>query len=229
MIQDRKRKMSEEYSSVMKVPSFDGKKESFQMFWIRFDAFANVKNFEKALVKDRDMPSSEADAYRLDENDANNKKAFAAVKRNKVAWAQMTLVLNTEALLAIMSSTKDLAWPGGLAHKVVVKLKEKYQPNDRVSRVELRRRLNRVEMSKTDDPTEVFEQISSIKNAFQTNNNQTVDEEDLLATILEKAPEEYASILATEERFKGANLTLENLQAAMDTEYRIRHGVKGTE
>ena len=199
------------------------------MFWIRFDAFANVKNFKKALANDRDMPSSEADAYRLDENDANNKKAFAAVKRNKVAWAQMTLALNTEALLAIMSSNKDLAWPGGLAHKVVVKLKEKYQPNDRVSRVKLRRRLDRVEMSKTDDPSELFEQIASIKNAFQTNNTQTVDEEDLLATVLEKAPEEYASILATEERSKGANLTLENLEAAMDTEYRICYGVKGTE
>ena len=141
----------------------------------------------------------------------------------------MTLALNTEALLAIMSSTKDLVWPGGLAHKVVVKLKENYQPNDRVSRVELRQRLNRVEMSKTDDPSELFEQISSIKNAFQTNNTQTVDEEDLLATVLEKAPEEYASILATEKRSKGANLTLENLEAAMDTEYRIRYGVKGIE
>ena len=84
-------------------------------------------------------------------------------------------------------------------------------------------------MSKTDDPSELFEQIASIKNAFQTNNTQTVDEEDLLATVSEKAPEEYASILATEERSKGANLTLENLEAAMDTEYRIRYGVKGTE
>ena len=221
--------MSEEYSSTMKAPSFDGKKESFQMFWIRFDAFANVKNFERALMNDKDMPASAADVLLLDENDANDKKAFAAVKRNKVAWAQMTLALNTEALLAIMSSTKDLAWPGGLAHKVVVKLKEKYQPNDRVSRVKLRRRLDRVEMSKTDDPSELFEQIASIKNAFQTNNTQTVDEEDLLATVLEKAPEEYASILATEERSKGASLTLADLEAAMDTEYRIRYGVKGTE
>ena len=127
-----------------------------------------------------------------------------------------------------MSSTKDLSWPGGLTHKVVVKLKEKYQPNDKVSRVELHWRLNRVKMGKTDDPIELFEQIASIKNAFQTN-KQTVDEEDLLATVLEKAPEEYASILATEKRMKGANLTLENLEAAMDTEYRIRYGVKGTE
>ena len=83
-------------------------------------------------------------------------------------------------------------------------------------------------MGKTDDPSKLFEKIASIKNAFQTN-KQTVDEEDLLATVLKKASEEYASILATEERTKGANLTLENLEAAMDTEYRIRYGVKGTE
>ena len=63
-------------------------------------------------------------------------------------------------------------------------------------------------MSKTDDPSELFEQIASIKYAFQTNSTQTVDEEDLLATVLEKTPEDYAIILATEERSKGANLTL---------------------
>ena len=56
------------------------------------------------------------------------------------------------------------------------KLKEKYQPTDRVSRVELRRKLNRVEMGKTDDPSQLFEQIASIKNAFASN-TQAVDEE----------------------------------------------------
>ena len=49
-----------------------------------------------------------------------------------------------------------------------------------------------------------------------------------MVTVLEKASKEYASILATEERAKGVNLTLEDLKAAMDTEYRIHYGVRGT-
>ena len=50
----------------------------------------------------------------------------------------------------------------------------------------------------------------------------------MLATVLEKAPQEYASILATEERRKGTALTLEDLEAAMDMKFRIRYGVRGT-
>jgi len=118
------------------------------MFWIRFEAFVNVENFKKALMNDTDMPSSAVDAYLLDESDTKNKKALAVVKRNKVAWAHMTLGLNTEALLTILNRTKGLTWPSVLAHKVVTKLKNKYQPNDTVFQAEIRRRLNQVGMGK---------------------------------------------------------------------------------
>ena len=179
--------MSEDSSTGMKTPRFNGKKENYQMWWTRFEAFASVKNVERALEDDADMPSTAAAALLLDPTQSGDKPALSAVRRNKVAWAQLTLALNSESLLALMNGTKDTNWPSGLAKKVVVKLKEKYQPNDRVSRVELRRRLNRVEMGKTDDPSELFEQVASIKNAFKSN-HQNVDEEDLIATVLEKAP-----------------------------------------
>ena len=35
--------------------------------------------------------------------------------------------------------------------------------------------------------------------------------------------------MATEERGKGSKLTLGDLEAAIDTEFRIRYGVRGTE
>ena len=50
-----------------------------------------------------------------------------------------------------------------------------------------------------------------------------------MAKVLEKAPQEYSSILASEELSMGATLMLEDLEATMDTGYRIRHDVKGTE
>jgi len=56
--------------------------------------------------------------------------------------------------------------------------------------------------------------MASIKNEFRTN-EQTADEEDLMANVLEKDPDEYASIFATEENAKGVNLTLEDLEAAV--------------
>ena len=88
------------------------------------------------------------------------------MKRNKVTWAQLTLALNTELLLSSMNNSNDRNWPSGLAWKVVEKLKEKYQLNDRVSRVELRQKLNRIEIGKTDNPSQLFEQIVSIKIVF---------------------------------------------------------------
>ncbi len=45
----------------------------------------------------------------------------------------------------------------------------------------------------------------------------------VIATILEKAPKQYASILATEERIKGTALTMDDLEDAMDTEFQIRY------
>ena len=83
-------------------------------------------------------------------------------------------------------------------------------------------------MNKTNDSSKLFVQIASIKNAFQSN-KQKVDKEDLLATVLGKARRKYASILATEERGKGIKLALGDLEAAMDTEFRMRYGVRGTE
>ena len=41
--------MVDEVSSSVRLPTFDGKRENFQMCWIRFQAFASVKNFDNAL------------------------------------------------------------------------------------------------------------------------------------------------------------------------------------
>ena len=49
--------------------------------------------------------------------------------------------------------------------------------------------------------------------------SQEVDDEELVATMLEKALSDYASILATETKIQGANLMLQDLFEAMDTEY----------
>ena len=44
----------------------------------------------------------------------------------------------------------------------------------------------------------------------------------MIATVLEKAPEKYASILAMTQAANPTNLTLDDLQRAMTLEYRLR-------
>ena len=74
----------------------------------------------------------------------------------------------TESLLVKLNAGKSTYWPQGLACEVIVVLKATYQPTDRISRVELRRKLNNVSMKKTGDPKDIFEQLSGIKDAFES-------------------------------------------------------------
>ena len=93
-----------------------------------------------------------------------------------------------------------------------------YQPSDMVLIVELRIMLNAVEMKEKDDPSVLFKKIVCIKKSFALN-GQTVEEEDLIATVMEKSPSYYSSILATETRVKVNLLEIQHLEEAMDVEY----------
>jgi hypothetical protein len=98
-------------------------------------------------------------------------------------------------------------------------LHTKYFPKDLVSTIELRRALNAVTMKKEVDPAMLFEQISAIENKFNTVNYR-IPKEDRIATVLEKAPREYGTVLTVEQRSKGNNLTLEDLYDAMSQLWR---------
>eukprot|EP00957_Ditylum_brightwellii_P132982 10139744-Ditylum_brightwellii.AAC.1 len=53
-----------------------------------------------------------------------------------------------------------------------------------------------------------------------------MDEEDKIVVVLEKAPVEYAEILATTESKEGSGLTLKHLEDAMKVQFRIKYGNK---
>ena len=116
-------------------------------------------------------------------------------------------------------------WLIGLAYLVVKALFHKYKPIDTISRVEMCLKLNQVNMKKTEDPSTLFEQIGSIQNQYNTATRR-VDEADLVAVVLEKAPEEYKAILTSEQRrleqaATPAAVTLEKLSEAMDQHWHV--------
>ena len=93
----------------------------------------------------------------------------------------------------------------------------KYQPQDTVTRVEVQQMLKKVAMKKRDDPATLFEQICSIKNRYS---KTRIDEGDLIAVVLDAAPKEYQSVLTYEQRFRGNNLKLSDLESAMNQHWR---------
>eukprot|EP00957_Ditylum_brightwellii_P151489 11536422-Ditylum_brightwellii.AAC.1 len=90
-------------------------------------------------------------------------------------------------------------WPSGLASRIVVSLHEKYALQDMVAKIELRRALNSVLMKRKVNPVVLFEQISGLQNRYNTASFQ-VSMEEQIVTVLDKAPMEYGTVLACEQR-----------------------------
>jgi hypothetical protein len=123
------------------------------------------------------MPSS--DAVVMDIATEQGKMVAKAKERNSLAMANLTMAFQTENLFGLIYKTMSTDWPGGLAHEVVVQLFNKYSPDDRISRVELRSMLNGVSMKNSEDLSVLFEQVSAIQNRYDTDVHH-IDKEELI-------------------------------------------------
>jgi len=170
------------------------------------------------LCKDGHLPDAEDSAWdTLPFQAAMQKKA---VEMNLEAMWSLTMAFSTERSMTLVYATQTKDWPNGVAWKVVKALKGEYQPNDRISLVEFRGRLSELTMKKDDEPKTMFENIASIKNMFREA-NFVINDEDLIAVVMEKAPHQYASVITVEQAIKKDQLTLEDLCRAMTDLYRM--------
>ena len=214
---------NQKLEKTVKLPTFDGKRSSFQIWWTRFLAYATVFMFRQALVigGESKLPQTEDEVLDLTEED--DRKKELARKRNAVAMANLTMAFTGEETMGLIYDAQSQEWPAGLAHKVVKALMSKYQPEDTITRVELRQMLNGVTMKKDEDPATIFEQISAIKNRYNTSTKK-IDPEELIAVVLDVAPKEYKAVLTSEQRRKGTNLVIEDLSSVMNQLWRQMYG-----
>ena len=188
------------------LPTYDGNPDEFQKWWLRFKAYAAVKKFSNAIKRtaDANLPGTEAE-------DVSSSAAKAvALERNALAIASLTLAFQTDGLLNMITKAQSTDWPNGKAYEVIDALFKKFQPVDTISRVEMRNRLNKIGMKPTQDPKVLFDKIASLQNAYN-DSTRNIDEEDLIALVLDKAPKIYKSILTAEQHAKGNTLALSDL------------------
>ena len=204
------------------LPTFDGEAKNFQLWWTRFKAYAAVKRFSQAIQRTADPNLPDTEGAVIDTTTAAGRAQTVALERNMLAIASLTMAFQTEGLINLMMKAESTDWPSGRAHLVVDALFMKYRPVDTISRVEMRSRLNSVSMKNNQDPKVLFDQLASIENAYNSTARQ-IDQDDLIAVVLEKAPKDYKSILTAEQRKQGANLTLLDLESAMNDLYRTLH------
>ena len=203
--------------SKVSLPTFDGSRTKYQVWWVRFSAYAQLRKFKAAFEKEDDLPSSE-DAE-IDLTKDEGKKQMAAKSRNDLAIALFTLAFTTDSLLAIISGSQDNDWPGGRAWTVVEVLKARYRPDDVLAQSELRAKLFKVSMNVTDHPEVLFNKIEVIK-AEHTTPSFQVQESDLISAIIAAAPKErYGTMLAAE--MSNPSLTVEMLKSKMEETFRV--------
>ena len=202
--------------TTMKLPKFDGKKDSFMLWQKKFKAYANMGSFGQAIktTPDPDLPTS---ATTLDaSNTATGQIQIRAIKANDRAVAALTMALDDLTLMSYVNKSCTTDWPDGNAHLVMNALIKKFKPVDVMSRAEMKLDMASIEMKPYDDPSLVFSSLQNIEMQYR----QHLTVEDKLATILSVCPLSYKPILTSEVRNRGSNLTIDDLEEAMTFHFR---------
>ena len=63
----------------------------------------------------------------------------------------------------IIHKGKNTGWPDGLAHLVIYYIEKNEKPNDTMYRVEFNNSCKKIVMENNDEPTNIFEKISSMQ------------------------------------------------------------------
>jgi hypothetical protein len=204
----------------LKLPTFDGAHKKFQLWWVWFTAYATVYRFIQALTIGGEMTlTGLTENTVIDTSTDIGKEQEAAKKRNALAMANLLMAFTSDTTMSLIWKAKTKDWPSGLAHLVVTSLFRKYQPQDTITRVELRRMLNGVKMKKGEDPVTLFKQLRNIENRYNTA-TQTLEEDNMIAVVLGAATSEYQSIVTAKQRRLGGNITLDNLEECMNQYWR---------
>jgi hypothetical protein len=96
-------------------------------------------------------------------------------------------------------------WPKGMASLMVRALLDEYSPSDTAAGVEAAAMLDKVKWKANQSPMKIFEQLATIKNMFP----EKVTEEQLITTMMVKAPKEYKTIITMESQSVRARLNRE--------------------
>jgi hypothetical protein len=158
----------------VKVPTFNGKKEAFQTWWIRFKAFANAYGFLPALSAkaEKDLPTAEDNEVEI------NVDQQAAVKRNNMAVYYLTLAFTTDEAMEFYHKGISEEHPSGLAWLIVKALHARFKPQYTISTYEFSKALWSIKMESKESPDVRFSRIASLKSYYGV---LDFDEQQLIA------------------------------------------------
>ena len=154
-------------SKSVNVPSFSGKDEDYELFWPRFEAYANMKGFAEAIDWENVDPNSPTSEKVLSADADTKKKEEEAIKKNKTAMAAFTLAFKTKACMNMINEAKTDEYLKGLAYLVAKELNSSCNPKDRIAKVEATNALRRLKMKKYHKPNRFFNQLKALKVQYE--------------------------------------------------------------
>ena len=171
-------------------------------------------------LEEPDLPESEAAALNTDANVAEKQKM--AKKRNTIAFANLTLALDSPSLIGMLMRAQTTEWPSGLACNVIKQLFEKYEPKDTVSLLDMNHLKQIIGLTNTQgNRQELFEQTAAIENQFK----MEIPEAEKVAMVIEKLPVEYQSVLTAEMRKEGIGIISSHIESAAFQHWRAMYGL----
>jgi hypothetical protein len=172
-----------------RMPTFDGKKEKFETWKMRWEAFTIMENLSSDLGVNGDPDIT---AKHDDVIDVATTKVNAHMKANTVnmrAVAYYTMTMKSVRLMAFINKSKTVEWPGGLEWNFNQSMIKKYRPTHGVAQSEMCQRLNALSMKKNEDPETLFEQLAEIE-AIYNGMGKTIDQDDMVTVVLTAAPKD---------------------------------------
>ena len=152
----------------------------------------------------------------LDQDQDNEalKLPVEAWKRNSKAFSTLALALPTKLFRVIASAN-------GQAKNVMQQLQAEYMPNDRISHVEADRRYDAIRLDNGAHPRQLRTALAQVAAEYP---QAAATEAKKMAIIFRVAPQQYQSILASQQIVLAANCTSDALITAMEILYRQQVG-----
>ena len=106
-------------------------------WWFQFHAFAMLWKFAGAVgkVPEVDLPSSENASLSTNTDIQDRQKV--AKKQNAIAYANLTIALQSPSLIGTLMRAQTPDWPSRLARMVVKQLYDKFEPQEHMSLINM--------------------------------------------------------------------------------------------
>jgi Zinc knuckle len=194
-------------------------KSKFMAWDSMFHTFFMIGDLDQFLSKTKHpgLPAT-ADKSVLDETKDADK--IKALNLHSKAVGFMTYAFSHVDVCGLVNKSKSSEWPRGQAHLIYRAYQAKFFPDDYyVAGAALQQKLADIpKMAEFGDPNKIFAKIAQCVAEAPT---VVISEERLTEIIISKMPMNYMSTVQAITDAKGAGLTREELEIALEKRYRL--------